>query len=70
MNGWALLGLVFIIYSVFILFVSIKKPTSIWEMKKIQGFKKMFGENGTVVFFIIWGLIIGSLGVWMLVTKV
>ena len=51
MNGWALLGVICIIYFVFVLYISIKKPTAIWRMKKIQGFINMFGENGTVVFF-------------------
>lgn len=68
MSGWAILGIVLIVYFLFIIYISFAKPTKIWNTGKIQGFVKSFGETGTVVFFIIWGLIVGGIGVWLLIT--
>lgn len=69
MNIWGLIGIIFIIYFFFVVYVGIKKPKSIWNMKKIQSFVKRLGEKGTVMFLIIWGSIIGAIGVWMLIYK-
>lgn len=67
MNGLALLGLVLVIYAVFVFFIAAKKPKSIWEMKKIQMFINSLGEKGTVIFFYIWGAIALGFGIWLLV---
>lgn len=66
MNGWALLGILAILYAVMVIVIAVKKPEKVWNMKKIQGFKKVLGENGTVIFFYIWGIAFGVLGIWLL----
>jgi len=56
MEPLLLLAIVLVIYGLFVLVVAIFKPKAIWDMAKIQGFVKLLGETGTVVFFVIWGL--------------
>lgn len=65
MNWKPLLGLLALIYGIFVIYVAIKKPAKIWSMGKIQGFIKVLGEKGTVVFFIIWGIAFAALGIWL-----
>jgi len=44
-----------------------KAPAAIWNMGKIEGFKKLFGELGTQVFLGAWGAVGVALGVWLMV---
>ena len=67
MNGLALLGLLLILYSVVVVVLAVKKPKSIWEMGKIQFFRKYLGENGTVILFYILAAIALGFGIWLLV---
>jgi len=66
MNGWALLGILAIIYAIAVVYIAIKKPEKIWKMAKIQGFIKVLGEKGTVIFFYVWAVIFLGLGIWCL----
>lgn len=66
MNKMGLLGILAVFYALFVIIVALKKPKNIWNMKKIEGFKKVFGEKGTVIFFYIWGAGFAALGVWLL----
>ncbi|SHH33266.1 hypothetical protein [Clostridium grantii] len=66
MNGLALLGLFLIIYSGLVVFIAVKKPTKIWEMGKIKFFRKILGEQGTVIFFYGFALIALGFGIWLL----
>ena len=66
MNGWALLGLLLIIYSVTVVFITVKKPKNIWEMAKIKMFRKVLGEKGTEIFFYIFAAIAAVIGIWLL----
>ncbi len=66
MNWYPLLGLLALAYAVFVSYVAAtKKPESIWNMGKVQGFVKVLGEKGTVIFFFIWGLGFAALGIWL-----
>lgn len=67
MDGLALLGIVLIFYAFAVLAIAIKKPTTIWEMKKIQMFIKYLGEKGTVYFFYFWSLLAAGIGIWLLI---
>jgi hypothetical protein len=67
MNGWALLGLLLIIYSVTVVFITVKKPENIWEMAKIKMFRKVLGEKGTEIFFYIFAAIAAVIGIWLLI---
>lgn len=66
MNGFALLGILLFVYAGLVFFVAVKKPKKIWNMGKIEGFKKVLGERGTVIFFTIWGLLAVAVGVWLM----
>lgn len=57
MNALALVGILLVLYGVAVVVITVKKPESIWKMKKIQLFIKVLGERGTVVFFYIFALI-------------
>ena len=59
-----LLGLLAFVYAAFVIFIAFKQPPAIWNMKKIEAFKKVLGEKGTVIFFYIWALIFVGLGIW------
>ena len=67
MDGLALLGMVLILYAGFVVYITVKKPTAIWKMKKIQMFINALGENGTVIFFYVWGALAFGIGVWLLI---
>jgi ABC-type transport system involved in multi-copper enzyme maturation permease subunit len=64
-DGYLIGAIVAWVYAVFVIVVAIAKPKPIWEMAKIQGFVKMLGETGTVVFFIVWALLASGLGYWL-----
>lgn len=61
-----LLGILAILYAGMVVVIAFKKPVKIWNMKKIEVFKNMLGEKGTVIFFYIWGAIFLALGIWLL----
>jgi hypothetical protein len=67
MNGWALIGLLLIIYSVTVVFITVKKPGNIWEMAKIKMFRKVLGEKGSEIFFYIFAAIAAVIGIWLLI---
>ncbi|NLM76768.1 MAG: hypothetical protein GX173_01600 [Ruminococcaceae bacterium] len=67
MNGLALLGLVLILYAAAVVYIAIKKPASIWDMAKIRLFRKIMGDRGTVVFFLIFAAATLGVGIWLLV---
>lgn len=60
-------GILAILYAAMVVIIAVLKPEKIWNMKKIQFFKKVLGETGTEIFFYIWALIFLVLGVWLLV---
>jgi hypothetical protein len=66
MNTYALLGILALIYAITVIFIAIKKPTKIWNMGKINAFKRILGEKGTIIFFYIWGLLFVALVIWLL----
>lgn len=67
MNGLAILGILLIIYSVAVVFITYKKPEPIWEMAKIKMFRKTLGESGTVIFFYILAAIVAIVGIWLMI---
>lgn len=67
MNGLAILGLFLLLYAGFVVWITMKKPTKIWEMAKIRGFRKVLGETGTVIFFYIWAALAAVIGIWLLI---
>ena len=68
MNGLALLGLFLVLYGIFCFVLGItKKPAGIWNMGKIQGFVRVLGVTGAVIFFCVWGAAALGVGIWLLV---
>ena len=66
MNWYPLLGLLALAYCGLCIYLGVaKKPKAIWDMAKIQMFVRILGEQGAVIFFIVWGLIFGILGIWL-----
>lgn len=63
---YSLLGIIAILYALMVFVIAIKKPEKIWNMKKIETFKKVLGEKGTVIFFLIWGTGFTALGIWLM----
>ena len=67
MNIYPLLGILAIAYGVFVFYIAMSKMPAIWNMKKIEGFKKVLGEKGTVIFFYIWGVAFAAVGIWLII---
>jgi hypothetical protein len=67
MNGLALLGILLIVYSAAVVYITFKKPESIWNMAKIKMFRKILGEKGTVIFFYLFALAALIIGIWLMV---
>lgn len=67
MNGLALLGIFLIIYAVAVVFITLKKPDSIWNMAKIRMFRKVLGDKGTEVFFYIFAVAAAVVGIWLMI---
>ncbi|MBW6469121.1 MAG: hypothetical protein ACNA76_06550 [Anaerosomatales bacterium] len=56
MEPLLLLAIFLFAYGAFVIVITIFKPAPIWKMAKIQGFIKLLGEKGTVIFFILFGI--------------
>ncbi|HKL11690.1 MAG TPA: hypothetical protein VJ990_09590 [Clostridia bacterium] len=67
MSGLKLFGIFLLVYSAAVVLLTVKKPDSIWKMKKIQLFIKYLGESGTVIFFYAWAIMAAAIGLWLLV---
>ncbi len=65
MNWNPMLGLLALIYALVVVFIAYKKPEAVWKMGKIQGFVKVLGDKGTVIFFYIWAALFVVLGLWL-----
>ena len=60
-----ILGILAVIYAVLVVVIAVLKPEKIWNMKKIELFKKVLGDRGTEIFFYIWAVGFVILGVWL-----
>ncbi len=58
-------GILAVIYAVAVVVIAVLKPEKIWNMKKIELFKKVLGDRGTEIFFYIWAVIFLVLGIWL-----
>lgn len=65
MTWQPLVGLLALIYAAFVVYIAYTKNPKIWNIKKIEAFKKALGEKGTVIFFYIWGAIFAAVGIWL-----
>ena len=64
MSVWGILaGL----YAAAVVIIAVTKPEKIWNMKKIELFKKVLGDRGTEIFFYFIALIFLVLGIWLIV---
>ena len=63
MSIWGILA---ILYAAAVVVIAVVKPEKIWNMKKIQLFKKVLGDRGTEIFFYVWALMFLFLGVWLI----
>lgn len=60
-------GILAIAYAAAVIVIAVVKPEKIWNMKKIELFKKVLGDRGTEIFFYIWALLFLVLGIWLFV---
>lgn len=59
-----LVALLLFAYAAFVIYIAAtKKPEKVWDMAKIRAFRKVLGEQGTVIFFYIWAVAFVVLGV-------
>lgn len=65
--GLKILGVVLLLYGALCLVLGIsKKPAAIWDMGKIQGFRKILKDTGTQIFIGVWGGAALGIGIWLL----
>ena len=60
-------GIALIAYAIFAMAITLLKPEPIWRMGKIQAFVKLLGERGTVIFFMVFALIILGIGITLVI---
>jgi hypothetical protein len=60
-----ILSFVLIIYGILVLYLTLSKSNLLFNNPKTKMFFKMFGEKGTIIFFVIWGLIALGIGVYL-----
>ena len=63
MSIWGILA---VLYAAAVVVIAVVKPEKIWNMKKIELFKKVLGDRGTEIFFYVWALMFLVLGVWLI----
>lgn len=66
MNGLALLGILLILYSAAVVYITVRKPEGIWNMAKIKLFRKILGEKGTEIFFYLFAAAALGIGIWLM----
>lgn len=67
MDGLALLGILLLIYAAAVMWITLKKPSGIWDMAKIRFFRKTLGESGTVIFFYLFAVVAAAVGIYLMV---
>jgi len=66
--GFIILGIFLIAYGVLCLVLGLfKAPAALWNMGKIQGFRKVLKDVGTQIFISVWGAAALGIGIWLLV---
>ena len=66
--GLIILGIFLIAYGLLCLALGIfKVPAALWNMGKIQGFRKILKDVGTQIFISVWGAAALGIGIWLLV---
>lgn len=63
------LGIFLVLWGIMTAGISIAKAGKIWNMGKIQAFVKILGETGAQIFFIILGLAVLGIGIWLLIAN-
>lgn len=66
MNWYPLLALLCFAYVALVIWIVVKKPPKLWNMSKVELFKKVLGERGTEIFFYVFAVIFAGLGIWLL----
>ena len=65
-TGMLVLGIFLLVYGILCLSVGLlKAPKEIWDLDKIEGFKKLLGDVGTQIFLGVWGLAAAGIGAWL-----
>ena len=65
--GLFILGIFLILWGCATFLVAVIKPKALWQMGKIQGFIKLLGDGGTMILFIIMGVIAVGGGVILVI---
>lgn len=59
------LGILVVLYAAFFFMIAVVRPGVVWNSRKTERLKKVFGERGAGIFFYIWALLILALGIWL-----
>jgi hypothetical protein len=60
-------GIILVVYALLVIALAVFKPAPVWRLGKIQAFVKLLGEKGTVIFFLIFAIIVLVIGIVLLV---
>ncbi|QWB95711.1 hypothetical protein KHQ89_07185 [Mycoplasmatota bacterium] len=59
-----ILKIILIAYGILCILIGLFKLPLVWQMKKLQVMKKMLkGDRNLQIFIIVWGSIIGAIGI-------
>jgi uncharacterized membrane protein len=67
MDGLTIIAVLLSLWGLATMAVAIFQPGFVWNNPKTSGFKSLLGDTGTVIFFIVVGLIATGAGVLILV---
>ncbi len=71
MAGWWVLTIFLWLYGLLCASVGLLTfPKAVWNMGKIEGFKKIMGVIGTRIFLTVWGLAALAGGILLLIYKI
>lgn len=55
MDTGAIIGIALLAYAALCFWVAFAKPAWVWKLGKIEGFVRLLGQTGTVVFIAVFG---------------
>ncbi|MDV2989647.1 MAG: hypothetical protein P3T54_05835 [Dehalogenimonas sp.] len=67
MEAATIWGIILVVYALLVIALAVFKPAPVWRLGKIQAFVKLLGEKGTVIFFLIFAIIVLVIGIVLLV---
>lgn len=66
MDGLIIIAILLILWGLATMAVAIFKPKVVWDNPKTSGFKTLLGDAGTMIFFLVVGVVAAGAGIFLL----